>query len=124
MRCLNRNKRSFYYANYVGMSKLTDSGGNFTGEYGITYTNPTLVYGNISPARGADYSSPFGITEGYDKVIVLSDPNFPIDDSSVLWIENDITDTFDYRIVRIARSLNSISIAIKKVDVDAQENNS
>lgn len=100
------------------MSKLTDAGGHFTGEYGITYTDPIQVYGNISPARGADYSSPFGITEGYDKVIVLADPNFPVTETSVLWIENEITDPFDYRIVRIARSLNSISIAIKKVDVD------
>lgn len=118
MRCLNRNKKSFYYANYQGMSKLTDTGGHFTGEYGITYTDPIQVYGNISPATGTVYSNPFGLTEGYDKIIVLADPDFPIAETSVLWIENDITDSFDYRIVRIARSLNSISIAIKKVDVD------
>ena len=119
MRCLNRNKQSFYYANYSGMNKLVDSNGHFTGEYGITYTNPTQAYGNISPATGSDYPSPFGVMEGYDKVIVMSNPNFPVTETSVLWIENDITDSYDYIIVKIARSLNSVSIAIKKVDVDA-----
>mgnify|MGYP006916037026 CR=1 FL=1 len=118
MRCLNRNKQSFYYANYQGETKQMDASGYFTGEYAVTYSNPIQVYGNISPARGTEYESPFGITEGYDKVIVLSNPYFPISETSVLWIENDTTEAFDYVITKIARSLNSISIAIKKVDVD------
>lgn len=118
MRCLDRNKKSFYYATYQGMSKLTDDNGNFTGEYGITYSEPIQVWGNISPASGSVYSNPFGLTEGYDKIIVMADSDFPIAETSVLWVDNDITKSFDYRIVRIARSLNSVSIAIKKVDVN------
>ena len=118
MRCLERNKRPFYYANYVGKTKVMDSQGRFTGEYEVTYTSPILVYGNISPARGTDYASPFGLTENYDKIIVLSDPAFPIQETSVLWLDKAITEEYDYVVVRTARSLNSISIAIKKVDVD------
>ena len=140
MRCLNRNKQKFYYANYQGMSKIY-SDGKFTGEYQLTYSEPTLAYGNISPARGDAYTSPFGITDtGIDKVIVLSNPAFPITETSVLWIDNAGllssnseaivgqalvgqavvgagSPAYDYTVVRIARSLNSISIAIKKVDV-------
>lgn len=119
MRCLNRNKQAFYYANYSGKAKLVDENGYFTGEYGLTYTDPVKVWGNISPARGTDNSNPFGITENYDKIIVLSDPQFPISETSVLWVENDITDEYDYVVVRTARSLNSVSIAIRKVDVNA-----
>lgn len=119
MRCLNRNKRPFYYANYQGMVKMYDTSGNFTGEYELSYSTPVLVYGNISPARGDAYTSPFGVTDvGIDKVIVLSDPNFPIAETSVIWIEKETSDAYDYKVVRIARSLNSISIAIKKVVVD------
>lgn len=122
MRCLNRNKQPFYYANYQGMVKMYDTSGNFTGEYELSYSTPELVYGNISPARGDAYTSPFGVTDvGIDKVIVLSDPNFPIAETSVLWIEKDpALEPYDYTVARIARSINSISIAIKKVDVDAQ----
>lgn len=119
MRCLNRNKTQFYYANYSGQTKILDGDGYFTGEYGLSYTTPVEAWGNISPARGTDISNPFGITENYDKIIVLSDPQFPISETSVLWLENDITEEYDYVVVRTARSLNSVSIAIRKVDVDA-----
>lgn len=122
MRCLNRNKQPFYYANYQGMVKMTDTSGNFTGEYEISYTTPTLAYGNISPGTGAIYPSPFGLSEGIDKIIVMSNPDFPISESSVLWLDNETTDPYDYTVVRIARSLNSISIAIKKVDVSDNTN--
>ena len=122
MRCLNRNKQPFYYANYQGMVKMYDTSGNFTGEYELSYSTPVLVYGNISPARGAIYDSPFGLSEGIDKVIVLSDPDFPIYETSVLWVEKDVSQAYDYTVVRIARSLNSISIAIKKVDVSDNTN--
>lgn len=118
MRCLNRNKQPFYYANYQGMVKMYDTSGNFTGEYELSYSTPVLVYGNISPARGAVYDSPFGLSEGIDKVIVLSNPDFPIYETSVLWVERGILESYDYAVVRIARSINSVSIAIKKVDVN------
>ena len=119
MRCLDRNKKPFYYANYSGKAKILDSDGYFTGEYGLSYTAPVRVWGNISPARGTDNSNPFGITENYDKIIVMNDPNIPIEETSVLWVEKDITEEYDYVVVRTARSLNSVSIAIRKVDVNA-----
>lgn len=142
MRCLTRNKQKFYYANYQGLAKMYDNSGNFTGEYQLSYTEPILAYGNISPSRGDAYTSPFGVTDtGIDKVIVMSDPAFPIAETSILWIDNassvsgnsepivgqavvgravlgGSSPAHDYKVVRIARSLNSISIAIKKVDVD------
>jgi hypothetical protein len=100
------------------MTEIYDNENHFTGEYKLLYNPPELAYGNISPARGDVYTSPFGLTEGIDKVIVLEDPEFPIYEDSVLWIDRDpLGRQYDYTVVRIARSLNSISIAVKKVDV-------
>lgn len=117
MRCLERNKKAFYYATYQGMEKLYDGNNQFTGEYGVAYSEPVLAYGNISPATGIINTNPFGLTEGYDKILVMSDPNFPIAEDSVLWVDRGITEAHDYTVVRVARSINSVSIAIKKVDV-------
>jgi hypothetical protein len=67
----------------------------------------------------------FGVSENYDKVIVLDDKNAPIDEHSILWVdtlpylnEDGTTDTpHDYIVKKIARSLNGVSIAIRKVSV-------
>ena len=71
-------------------------------------------------------SRQFGESESYDKVIVLDDRDAPIDEHSILWVdtppllnEDGTTDTpYDYTVRRVARSLNGVSIAIKKVDVN------
>lgn len=123
MKTLFRNLRTFYYANVAGETALTDSQGYKTGEYEISYSTPTAVKGNISPAMGNAYESPFGITEGYDKVIVCDEPDLPITSTSVLWVDREVTEPYDYVVSRIARSINSISIAIKRVDVSAENNN-
>lgn len=124
MRTLMRNLKPFYYANVTGTTAMVDSDNNYTGEYTITYTTPVLVKGNISASMGSVYESPFGLTEGYDKVIVVDDPDLPIEESSVLWVNVATTNPYDYVVSRIARSLNSVSIAIKKVDVSGEDDNS
>ena len=118
--------RPFYYATYESKSEITDEYGNKTGEYEIIYSNPVKCKGNISPAQGEIQSRQFGDSESYDKVIALSNTNVPIDEHSILWVDtlptinNDgTTDTpYDYTVREVARSLNSVSIAIRKVDVN------
>ena len=125
MRCMARNKRKFYYASYIGETEITDEYGNSTGEYKLDYTNPKKMFGNVSAAQGEIQSRQFGESESYDKVIVLDDINTPIDEYSILWVdtlphlnEDGSTDTpHDYVVKGLAKSLNSISIAISKVDV-------
>ena len=125
MRCLVRNKRTFYYASYIGETEIVDEYGNFTGEYSVNFTNPVKTLGNVSAAQGEMQSRQFGESESYDKVIVLDDRNAPIDEHSVLWVdtlphlnEDGSTDTpYDYAVKRVARGLNGVSIAISKVDV-------
>lgn len=121
MRCLNRNKRPFSYALYEGREAVTetDEWGNVieTGEYTVKYSNPVSSCGNFSPASGSMTAELFGGNEGYDKVLTLDNPNCPIDEYSILWVDADTTQTYDYVVKKVARSLNSVSIAISKVNV-------
>lgn len=125
MRTLARNKIRIYYANYRDKEPLQDEYGNLTGEYKISYTNPSVVYANVSAARGEATTRQFGDDEGYDRVIVLDDPKFPITATSILWIDtlpeiakDGSTETpHDYIVKQVATSLNSVSIAVSKVNV-------
>ena len=125
MRCMVRNMRDFYYATYVGKSEIEDDYGNPTGEYAVIYSNPVKCKGNVSAAQGEIQSRQFGDSESYDKVVVLDNVNVPINEHSILWvdilptIENDGSSQIphDYIVKEVARSLNSVAIAIKKVDV-------
>ena len=125
MRCMMRNKATFYYALYTGQTEIVDEYGNATGQYSVTYGNPTKALGNVSAAQGEMQTRQFGDSEIYDKVIVLDNPNAPIDEYSILWVDtlpylngDGSTETpHDYVVKKVARSLNSVSIAISKVSV-------
>ena len=125
MRTLNRNKICIYYANYLGKTPLMDEYGNLTGEYEIHYDRPFAVKANVSAARGESTTRQFGEDVRYDRIIVLDDPSFPIEESSILWIdtppeiaEDGTTETpHDYIVKQVAPSLNSVSIAVSKVTV-------
>ena len=122
MRTLLRNQRAFYYAPYISRTELKDEYGNLSGEYEVTYGEPVKVFGNISPAQGDMQTRQFGESEIYDKVIVLGNPKTPIDEFSILWVDREPNSTnkvgHDYVVKKVARSLNSVSIAISKVNVN------
>ena len=125
MRTLNRNKIRIYYANYRDKIPVEDEYGNLTGEYEISYTNPTEVCANVSAARGESTTRQFGDDVRYDRIIVLDTPNPAITETSILWIdtlpeiaEDGATETpHDYIVKQVATSLNSVSIAVSKVTV-------
>lgn len=121
MRGLNRNKKKFYYALYEKREAVveTDEYGNEieTGEYSVGYSSPIACEGNISPASGATATELFGGSEGYDKVLMMAAPSIPIDEYSVLWIDVKPDQPYDYIVKKVARSLNSVAIAVSKVNV-------
>lgn len=127
MRALARNKRLIHYANYRDKTPLKDEYGNLTGEYEIHYTNPIAVCANVSAARGESTTRQFGDDVSYDRIIVLDDPKFPINESSILWIDTppeiqedgSTKDPHDYIVKQVATSLNSVSIAVSKVNIRA-----
>ena len=125
MKTLVRNKVRIFYANYRDKTPMEDEYGNLTGEYQITYGNPVAILANVSAARGESTTRQFGEDVSYDRIIVLDDPACPIAETSVLWIdtppeiaEDGTTETpHDYIVKQVATSLNSVSIAVSKVNV-------
>ncbi len=133
MKCMARNKVEFYYALYETRVPVFDEYGNPTGEYDVIHSYPIKYAANISSAQGEAITKMFGDNESYDKVIVVeqNSPNFDI--HSVLWVDiipelNDdgslVTDDkgkiitpYDYIVKKVAKSLNSVTVAISKVNV-------
>lgn len=133
MRDLNRNKQLIWYALYRGREEVLDSNGYSTGQYALTYADPVKVKLNVSAARGETATRQFGEEDNYDKIIVSADAKFPVDEYSVLWIDktpqldrqgklvNDgsgnVVTPHDYTVERVARGLNGVSYAVRKVNV-------
>lgn len=124
MRSLNRNKTDFWYANYQRKEEILKNGKR-TGQYKVLYSNPVKISENLSAARGSLDNELFGIQTDYDRTITSCNRDFDISESSVLWIEktpevasDGSTDTpWDYVVVKVARSINSVTVAIRKVSV-------
>lgn len=133
MRCSERNKRDFWYAPFQSSSNMVDEYGNELNETTVAYGNPVACKGNVSAARGETAVRQFGEYESYDRVIVMDDPDTPINEYAVLWVDSIPTlnedgslatnndgspvTPWDYTVKKVARSLNSVSIAISKVTV-------
>lgn len=123
MRCMERNKRTFWYCLYDRKEPIIDEDGNETGEELIVYKPVQSLRANISAASGSSQVEQFGNLAGYDKVIVLDDTSCLIDENTVLFIDkepeydDDGKPLYDYMVKRVAKSLNSVSIAVTKVSV-------
>ncbi len=122
MRCLKRNQAVFYYSNYVGKDDLKDEHGSFTGETTTVYTKPVKVKGHVSAARGISRVEQFGSDLRYDKIIYLDKPKFPMDENSILFVDKkpeydeDENPLNDYVVIKVARSLNSVAYAIRRIE--------
>lgn len=133
MRTMARNKSKFYYALYECKVPKTDEYGNDTGEYDVIHGDPMDFKANVSAAKGETTTRQFGESESYDKVIVFDNDAPQIDEYTILWIDTipqvdgdgalsvnddgEVITPHDYIVKKIARSLNSVSIAISKVNV-------
>ena len=125
MRCLKKNKQTFFYYLYGGKQPVTDDDGNYTGENAVTYLEPVECKANISAGSGDAQVEHFGTNINYDKVIVLDDITCPIDTNSLLCLDIIAqpptvgeTPDHDYIVKAVAKSLNSVSIAISKVNAN------
>lgn len=123
MRTLERNKTTFHYCLYLRKEDVVDSGGYELGEKKVVYDEAVEMSANISAATGQAQVEQFGNFISYDKVIVTDDMSCPIDENTVLFIDKapeydkDENPLYDYIVKRVAKSLNSISIAVSKVTV-------
>lgn len=102
---------------------IYDEYGNDTLETYASYSEAYRMKANISTATGQSSTEQFGNLDDYDKVIVTDWMECPIDENSVLFVDKtpefdgNMNPVHDYTVRRIAKSINSISIAIKKVTV-------
>ena len=138
-----RNDSEFWYClmNPSVSHAVIDANGNETGEVIADYLAAMSMWANVSPATGIYQAEQFGNLENYDKVIVTRDMSCPIDENTLLFIDkapeyvsipshviigtstvsvSDVTYQMpknDYIVQRVAKSLNSISIAVSKVKV-------
>lgn len=128
MRGLARNKRDLYYSLYLGTADIKE-GGLVTGQKKVLYSAPVLVRMNVSPQKGVAAEEIFGINEDYTVTAITTDMSCPIDENSIIWfgivptwtvINNEvvITTANNYVVRAVAKSLNSIAYALKKVDVN------
>lgn len=118
MRTLEINKQDMWYALCMGKTEVLDEYGNHTGVYKVTYGQPVYYPVNMSQSRGTADVEMFGITANYDRTFVTTDMACPIAEDSIIWFgANPVTDPHNYVVYQIANSLNSITIAIRGVDV-------
>lgn len=122
MKILERNKTPFWYQLYDRTKTVENEYGNEVGST-VVYKDAVEMKGNISSATGSAQVEQFGNFAGYDKVIVVDDMSCPIEETTVLFIDKkpeydaEGNPLFDYVVKRVAKSLNVIAYAVKRVDV-------
>lgn len=118
MRDLKRNKTLIHYALLVETVELIDEWDNKTGTFQNVYSPPIPLLINVSASKGEVETQPFGGEVSYDKILSCCDLSIPIDEFSIFWIEtDDIAKPHNYITTKIAKSLNNVQIAVKRVEV-------
>lgn len=124
MRTVKRNKRPVAYAFYQGVTELTDTDGNLTGEYSVQYTDPIKTLMNVSGGRGQADIALFGLTQTFARTATTEDLTTPFNTETVFWVETDPdTEPFDYRVVAVSRTINQVVLALAEVETDAEADN-
>lgn len=114
---MHRNLQTVYYALWTAKTAITDTNNDETGEYEDVYSDPVAMKCNVSPERSYALEEMFGPMTPYERVIITSDMTCPVDETSVFWIDVPTTSPYNYIVRRVAKSLNHISITVRKVDV-------
>lgn len=130
MHTLNRNRVELWYSLKTGEEEIRDENGLLTGEHRMTYSTPVKVRMSMAISSGANNLGsqgmaeldPYGITTAYTHRMVTHDMGCPIDEESLIWIRKTPEQgTHNFKVVRVARSLNHIIYYVKEVDVSGQE---
>lgn len=117
MRDLLRNQIAVEYALYLGKTEITDENGFSTGEFAPTYGERKPLKISVSPNKG-DYSQQqFGNLLDYDRTMVTHDTGCPIDENTLVYIGAE-----QYIVKAVARGLNAVQYAVKRVQIDEQDN--
>ena len=124
MRQLERNKSVIKALNFKKTEDIVDSQGYKTGEKKVIYSPVITFKAHISGAKGSSQVEVFGTDVSYDKTISMRKGLFQvlnINENTVFFIDTKVkfegdTPLYNYRVYRIAETLNDVVIAIKKVN--------
>ena len=95
----------------------------------MIYSTPVKTRMSMSISSGANNLGsqgmvtldPYGITTAYTHRMVTHDMNCLINEESLIWIGKTPTDgAHNFKVVRVARSLNHIIYYVKEVDVSEE----
>lgn len=119
MKNLRRNTKVVYYCLYEGKEAILDENGLDTGEKKLKYSEPFPMRCSNSSATGQAQLHMFGVLEQYDRVLITDEMNHPIDKDTVFFIDKDPEfidgkPVYDYIIKRVSKSLNYLSLVVKK----------
>lgn len=115
MRMLERDKKPFWYANYIGREMLTE-GQYVTGERSTDYGEPAKASGTFKENVGAATPRDFGTYINYDYVIHMDKGVCPFDENAAIWLNRTTDQDPDFRVVKIADDLPTyIAVAIRQV---------
>jgi hypothetical protein len=115
MRDLRRNQQTIWYS-LLNVSTGADEWGNT--EDIKTYGEPISTKITVSANRGEVSQQAFGSDLKYDREMSTHDMDCPIDEYTHLWIDGrEPTETHNYIVKAVSKSLNCIRYAIEKVNV-------
>jgi hypothetical protein len=115
MRDIKRNQQKVWYS-LRNVTVDTDEWGNTVDikDYG----KPVSVYVSVSANKGSISAQAFGSELNYDREMSTHNMDCPIDEYTHLWLDGRATtDTHNYVVVAVSKSLNCIRYAIRRVDV-------
>lgn len=116
------NCQPVFYKNLIGTEELVDEFGNSLGSYLPIYSALKSAMLCVSPNKGNSEVEQFGSLEDYDRTMTTADPNCPIDENSVLWVDGADTDgPYTHIVKKKAVWKNSAQYAIKSVEVSEYE---
>ncbi len=115
MRTLRKNTRRVYYAELLSEVNARDENGHITSEKVRVYSDPKEALVNYSAERGESIVAQFGEMQDYDLVILTSPDVFPVDESTAIWVNADPQKMHDYRVVRVADSINVRQVLVRRV---------
>ena len=118
MRDLEKNKETIYAKNFLREDDNIDADGYYDGTKTIVYSKRFEIKTNISGAKGQSQVEIFGTDVAYDKIFVLTRAEFEklkLTENSVFFVDTKDKEKYDYQVARIAKTINQVVIAIKKV---------
>lgn len=115
MRNLQRNQTKLWYVSKNTPTDEIDGDGNYTGEKISTYSNPIAIKLGIYPSNSSVNEEIFGKDISFDMIGVSNNIFLNENDLLFLSLPSDNYDiTYDYRVTKIAKSLNTYQYGLDK----------